>query len=231
MVRKPWMVSNAKSSGILSRDSSTAIRWSSLIRSRIGDAEDRAEPVADPRFGDQEVGQQLDLLQLFLERHPREQVVHARLDPVVGRLPCRLERLFILRLVAATMPPAAAAPNARINTAAAALSLKLVMFFPWRSCGTSLVYPDDREPNAIRAGRFIQLKPSGHPREGPHTDSGGLQAARKRSTTFGGTDSVPSEWKRVDLIRQAKLNLLSVDFSSYRAGLGDPIRRLRHAQL
>ena len=32
IVRKPWMVSNANSNGIFSRDSSTAIRWRSLIR-------------------------------------------------------------------------------------------------------------------------------------------------------------------------------------------------------
>ena len=32
MVRKPWMVSKANMIGIFSRDSSTAMRWSSLIR-------------------------------------------------------------------------------------------------------------------------------------------------------------------------------------------------------
>jgi hypothetical protein len=35
IVRKPWIVSNANSSGIPSRVSSTAIRWSSLIRSGL----------------------------------------------------------------------------------------------------------------------------------------------------------------------------------------------------
>ena len=59
---------------------------------RIGDAQDRAEAPAHLVVGDHEVRQQLDLLQLLLERHPREQVVHARLDRAVRRLPGGLKR-------------------------------------------------------------------------------------------------------------------------------------------
>ena len=65
---------------------------------RIGHAQDRAEPLAHFRLGDQEVRQQLDLLQLLLKRHPRQQVAHPRLDGLVGRLPSGLERLLVARL-------------------------------------------------------------------------------------------------------------------------------------
>ena len=65
---------------------------------RVGHAEDRSEPVADLVVGDQEVRQQLDLLQLLLERHLRKQRVYARLDAVIGRVPCGLECLLVTRL-------------------------------------------------------------------------------------------------------------------------------------
>jgi len=64
----------------------------------IRDAEDGAEPVADLPFGDQEVRKQLNLLQLLLERHPRDQAVHAGLDRLVCRPPCGLKRLLVPRL-------------------------------------------------------------------------------------------------------------------------------------
>ena len=65
---------------------------------RVGHAQDRSEPTAYGIVGDQEIGQQLDLLQLLLERHVREQIVHPRVDGRTGRLPRRLKRLLVARL-------------------------------------------------------------------------------------------------------------------------------------
>ena len=65
---------------------------------RIGHAQDRPEPIAYGLVGDQEIGQQLDLLQLLLERHLREQLVHLRVDGRTDRLPRRLKRLLVARL-------------------------------------------------------------------------------------------------------------------------------------
>ena len=65
---------------------------------RIGHAQDRAQPVAHLLLGDKEVRQELDLLQLLLERHLREQVAHPRLDSLVGRLPGGPERLLVAGL-------------------------------------------------------------------------------------------------------------------------------------
>ena len=64
----------------------------------IGDAQDRPESIAHLGVGDQEVRQELDLLELLLERHLREQVAHSRLDFLVRRLPCGLKRLLVTRL-------------------------------------------------------------------------------------------------------------------------------------
>jgi hypothetical protein len=64
----------------------------------VGHAEDRAETLAHLGLGDQKVRQQLDLLQLLLERHLREQAIHLRLDPSIGRLSRGLERLLVARL-------------------------------------------------------------------------------------------------------------------------------------
>ena len=65
---------------------------------RIGHAQDRPEPTAYGVVGDQEIGQQLDLLQLLLERHLREQPVHPRVDGRIARVPHRLKRLLVARL-------------------------------------------------------------------------------------------------------------------------------------
>ena len=69
-----------------SRDSSTAMCWSSLIRAGSTRLNTPPTPVARVRVGDLAVGEQLDLLQLLLERHPREQALDAPLDAAVGRL-------------------------------------------------------------------------------------------------------------------------------------------------
>jgi hypothetical protein len=63
----------------------------------IRDAEGRAEALLHLVIGDQEVREQLDLLQLLLERHAREQVVHARLDSPVSRRAGGCERVLIAR--------------------------------------------------------------------------------------------------------------------------------------
>ncbi len=65
---------------------------------RIGHAQDRPEPTAYAVVGDQEIGQQLDLLQLLLECHLRDQPVHPCVDGRTSRLPYRLKCLFIARL-------------------------------------------------------------------------------------------------------------------------------------
>ena len=58
---------------------------------RVGQAEDPADAGFCVRVGDLPVGQQLELRQLLVDGHPREQVVHAPLDALTGGLPCRLQ--------------------------------------------------------------------------------------------------------------------------------------------
>ncbi len=64
----------------------------------IGHAQHRAEPSPNLCIGDEEVRQQLDLLQLLLQRHLREQVIDPRLDPAVRRPSSGSERLLVARL-------------------------------------------------------------------------------------------------------------------------------------
>ena len=96
-VRKPWIVSKANRSGMCSRDSVDGDALQLADARRVGDAEDRAEAVADVVLGDHEVGQQLDLLQLLLQGHLREQRVHPPLDAAVGRLARRLQHRLVAR--------------------------------------------------------------------------------------------------------------------------------------
>ena len=53
---------------------------------RVGEAEDAADPLLRVGVGHLVVGQELDLLELLLERHPAEQPVDPLLDVLVGGL-------------------------------------------------------------------------------------------------------------------------------------------------
>ena len=96
----------------------------------VGHAQDRAETLAHAFVGDQEVRQELDLLQLLLGRHLRKQRVDARLDAVIGWVPCGLECLLVARLRRGDDAPAIAVPSARIDTASQSLGLNLDMGSP-----------------------------------------------------------------------------------------------------
>jgi hypothetical protein len=61
----------------------------------IGDAQDRAQSLADLVVGRLEVRQQRELLELLLQRHLGEQVVHPPLDAAIRRLPGGRQRLLV----------------------------------------------------------------------------------------------------------------------------------------
>ena len=70
-----------------SRDSSTAMCWKCVDLLRVDQAEHRADTALRVLVGDLAVGQQLDLLQLLLQRHLGQQLVHPLLDGWVGSRP------------------------------------------------------------------------------------------------------------------------------------------------
>ena len=127
MVRKPWMVSKANRIGIFSRDSSTAMRWSSLILT--GSVTLRTEPSplrtsasVTRKSGSSWICSSFSWSVIFDSRSLTRDSIAWSADCRVGWSACSS-----LDCVAATTPPAAARTSTRTGAATEALNLNLRM--------------------------------------------------------------------------------------------------------
>ena len=124
------MVSNANRIGIFSLDCSTAMRCSSLILHRIREAEHRAEPVAHLPSVTRKSGSNWICSSFSSSVILASSEFTRASTPALAGFRVGWSACSSLAVVAATIPPAAAAPSARVNTAAATLSLNLDMIVP-----------------------------------------------------------------------------------------------------
>jgi hypothetical protein len=127
MVRKPWMVSKANRSGILSRDSSTAMRWSSRIR--WGSVTLRTEPSplrtsssVTMKSGSSWICSSFSLRVIFASRALTRRSTSRSARAAAGWSACSS-----LDWVPATTPPAAARTSASTGRMTEALNLNLRM--------------------------------------------------------------------------------------------------------
>src|SRR5829696_6515829 len=125
MVRKPWMVSKANRIGIFSRDSSTAMRWSSRIR--CGSVTLRTEPSplrtsasVTMKSGSSWICSSFSWSVIFASRALTRRSTLPPAPDLAGRSACSS-----LDWVPATTPPAAAKTSARTGRTTEALNLNL----------------------------------------------------------------------------------------------------------
>ena len=132
-VRKPWIVSKAKRSGIPSRESSTAISWSSLIRA--GSVTLRTEPSpastsssVTRKSGRSWICSSFSSSVILASRRFTRASTPLSAGPRVA-----WSASSSLGVSTATTLPATAVPNATVATATAVMSFELHIVSPFRA--------------------------------------------------------------------------------------------------
>ena len=127
MVRKPWMVSKANSSGMCSRDSSTAIRCSSRIRTGSVTLRTEPRPLRTSSSVTMKSGSSwiCSSFSCSVIRDSRASTRRSMLRSARSRV--GWSACSSLDCVAATTPPAAAKTSTRADTTTGALNLNLRM--------------------------------------------------------------------------------------------------------